>query len=337
LAVFEAVRVVKVLLLAGGALGLLALVYLLDGDSVGAVLATITGWQFLLVCCVYGISVVADTLGWRFTLTGERPPFHRLLAARCAGEAVNVLTALGSVGGEAVKAWLLRREISYEASVPSLVLAKTTLIVAQTLLLVAGLLIAFFTGIAGPTLLTAMAALLVVQVLCTGGFVLVQNAGLAGRASWVLSWLGVRGQHQARRFDEALRHFYRREWRSLLCSVGAHLAGCLLGALEGFVILAALGLPASLTAATVLESLGTGVRFATFFIPASLGSLEGANAAAFTAFGWAASAGLAFTLVRRGRQAVWIVLGIAILLAMGVTRAQEGAPAGTGSPHATRS
>jgi hypothetical protein len=87
----------------------------------------------------------------------------------------------------------------------------------------------------------------------------------------------------------------------------------------------------------VLEALGTGVRFATFFIPASLGSLEGANAAAFAAFGWAASAGLAFTLVRRGRQAVWIAVGIAILLTMGVTRAQEGAPAGTESPHATRS
>jgi hypothetical protein len=182
-----------------------------------------------------------------------------------------------------------------------------------------------------------MAALLLVEVVCIGGFILVQNVGLVGRAGWVLSWLGVRGQSQARRFDDALRHFYRSEWRSLLGSVAAHLAGCLLGALEGLVILAALGLPASPTAATVLEALGTGVRFATFFIPASLGSLEGANAAAFSAFGWAASAGLAFTLVRRGRQAVWIAVGIAILLAMGVTRAGEEQRAGTGSPHATRS
>jgi uncharacterized protein (TIRG00374 family) len=331
------VRAVRIILLVAGALGLLALVYLLDSDAVGAVLATITAWQFLAVCCVYGASVVADTVGWRLTLTGERPPFHRLLAARCAGEAVNVLTALGSVGGEAVKAWLLRREVPYEASVPSLVLAKTTLIVAQALLLVLGLLAAWITGIGGPALLTAMAALLLVEVVCIGGFILVQNVGLVGRAGWVLSWLGVRGQSQARRFDDTLRHFYRSEWRSLLGSVAAHLLGCLLGVVEGLVVLAALGLPASLTAATVLEALGTGVRFATFFIPASLGSLEGANAAAFSAFGWAASAGLAFTLVRRGRQAVWIAVGIAILLAMGVTRAGAKQAAETGSPHATRS
>jgi glycosyltransferase 2 family protein len=328
---------VRIVLLAAGALGLLALVYLLDSDAVAAVLATITAWQFLAICCVYGAGVIADTLGWRFTLMGERPPFHRLLAARCAGEAVNVLTALGSVGGEAVKAWLLRHEVPYEASVPSLVLAKTTLIVAQALLLALGLLTAWITGAGGPALLTAMAALLLVELVCIGGFILVQNAGLVGRAGWILSSMGVRGQSEARRFDEALRHFYRSEWRSLLGSVAAQFAGCLLGALEALVILAALGLPTSPAAATVLEALGSGVRFATFFIPASLGSLEGANAAAFTAFGWAASAGLAFTLVRRGRQAVWIVVGIAILLAMGVTRAGEEQSAGTGSPHATRS
>jgi uncharacterized membrane protein YbhN (UPF0104 family) len=320
---------VRIVLLVGGTVGLFALVYHFGADSIGAVLATISGWQFLLICAVHGASVVADTLGWRVTLTGERPPFHRLLAARCAGEAVNILTALGSVGGEAVKAWLLRRDVSYEASVPSLILAKTTLITAQALLLVLGVLIAWITGIAGHALLAAMGGLLLVEAICIGGFVLVQNAGLAGRAGWVLSWLGIRGHHQAQRLDDTLRRFYRREWRPLSCSVGAHFGGWLLGALEGLVILKALGVPASLATAVVLEALGSGVRFATFFIPASLGTLEGANAAAFTAFGWTAGAGLAFSLVRRGRQVVWIGVGVAILLAMGVERATGVERAGT--------
>jgi uncharacterized membrane protein YbhN (UPF0104 family) len=327
----------RIVLLAGGTVGLLALCYHLGADSLGAVLATITGWQFLLICAIHGASVVADTFGWRFTLPAERPAFHRLLAARCAGEAVNLLTALGSVGGEAVKAWLLRSEVPYEASVPSLILAKTTLIVAQALLLVLGLLIAWITGVAGSTLLAAMAILLLVEVLAIGGFILVQNAGLVARAGWALSWLGLRSRHQAQRIDGTLRHFYRREWRSLLLSVGAHLAGWLIGALEGLVILKTLDLPATLATAAVLEALGSGVRFATFFIPASLGTLEGANSAAFAAFGWAASAGLAFTLVRRGRQAVWIAVGAAILLVAAVTRASAVPSGGTGSPHATRS
>lgn len=96
--------------------------------------------------------------------------------------------------------------------------------------------------------------------------------------------------------------------------------------MEVLLILWSLQVPASLVAATVIEALGTGVRFATFFIPGSLGTLEGANAAAFAALGWAASSGLAFSLVRRGRQAAWIGLGLAIVVAMGATRAADRRP-----------
>jgi hypothetical protein len=70
--------------------------------------------------------------------------------------------------------------------------------------------------------------------------------------------------------------------------------------------------------ATVIEALASGVRFVTFFVPASLGALDGANAGAFAALGWTASAGLAFSLVRRARQAVWIGVGLGILLARNV-------------------
>ena len=63
-------------------------------------------------------------------------------------------------------------------------------------------------------------------------------------------------------------------------------------------------------------------------MPASLGTLEGAYAAAFTALGWAASDGLAFSLVRRGRQAVWIGIGLAVLGAMGASRASAASRTG---------
>jgi glycosyltransferase 2 family protein len=116
--------------------------------------------------------------------------------------------------------------------------------------------------------------------------------------------------------DEALRGYYRHEWRRFALSVAFHLAGWLLGALEAFVMLWALEIDALLVTATVIEALGSGVRFATFLVPASLGAFEGANAAAFGALGFGAGAGLAFSLVRRARQIVWVIAGLAVLLAM---------------------
>jgi hypothetical protein len=104
--------------------------------------------------------------------------------------------------------------------------------------------------------------------------------------------------------------------------------------MEVLLILRSLTIDATVATATVIEALGTGVRFATFFVPASLGTLEGANAAAFAALGWAASDGIAFSLVRRGRQAAWIGIGLAVLGVMGATRAADKDSIGTEPAHA---
>jgi hypothetical protein len=89
----------------------------------------------------------------------------------------------------------------------------------------------------------------------------------------------------------------------------------------------ALDVPASMLTALVIEALGSGVRFATFLVPASLGAFEGANAAAFGALGFGAATGLAFSLVRRARQIVWIVIGLIVLIAMRWTDTQSDATA----------
>jgi uncharacterized protein (TIRG00374 family) len=312
-------RIVRVLPLAGGLLALALLIRHFGLESITVALGRIAWWQFVLVCLAYGLSLTLDTLGWQFTLVVDRPGFSKLLAARCAGQALNVVTALGGVGGEAIKAWLLRREVPYERSVPSLILAKTAEVVAQSLLLVTGLAVAWATGVVGWALIGPMCSLLAVEVICVTGFVLVQVTGGVGRVGRILTRLGA--GRVVRRVDTNVRKFYRAHWRSFLLAVGCHFAGWLVGVIEVLLILWSLRVSASLVAALVMESLGTGVRFATFFIPGSLGSLEGANAAAFAALGWAASDGLAFSLVRRGRQAVWIGLGLAVLGVMGVSRA----------------
>jgi uncharacterized protein (TIRG00374 family) len=317
-------RTIRIMLLAGGTAVLFALVYRLGAESVASALTHITWWQFVLICLFHGSNVAVDACAWRYAFPREPAPFHKLLGARCAGDAVNVLSAMASVGGEAVKAWVLRREIPYEESVPSLIVSKTAETVAQVLLLGIGLLLASTTEVVGSTLRTAMAYLLVVEVIAVSGFVGVQIAGMVGKAGRLLSWAGVKGTRQVEQLDEALRGFYRQEWRRFLQSTGLYLVGWLLGAVQALLILRSLGLRASLGTATVIEALWSAVRFATFYVPASLGTLEGANAASFGAFGFAASAGLAFTLVRRACQAVWIGFGCVVLVAMRPTRSVVG-------------
>jgi uncharacterized membrane protein YbhN (UPF0104 family) len=89
------VRILRALPLAAGLLALVLLIRHFGLESLTAALTRITWWQFVLVCLIYGVSMVLDTLGWRSTLVADRPPFVRLLAARCAGQAVNVAGRTG--------------------------------------------------------------------------------------------------------------------------------------------------------------------------------------------------------------------------------------------------
>jgi uncharacterized protein (TIRG00374 family) len=310
-------RTLKTVLLVLGVLVLVALVYRIGAGPILETLRRLAWWQFLLVCLPYAVIMAVDTLGWRFAFARDRTPFVRLYGARVVGEALNIVTAVGSVGGEAAKAWLLRRDVSYAESIPSIVVAKTTITIAQALFLLIGIVLAWTALDVDSRVLHAMLWLLVVEVAAVAGFFLAQLSGLVARGGRLLQTFGVVGDaSHATQLDAALRGYYRREWRRFALSVAFHLGGWLLGALEAFVMLWALGIDASAVTATVIEALGSGVRFATFLVPASLGAFEGANAAAFGALGFGAGAGLAFSLVRRARQVVWVVIGLAVLLAM---------------------
>jgi uncharacterized protein (TIRG00374 family) len=316
------VRASRILVLAGSAVGLLALVFYLGAESITSTLSRLAWWEFALICLLYAVNMTTDTLGWQVTLPRRGAPLPKLLAARCAGEAANVLTALASVGGEALKAWLLRVEIPYEESIPSLVVAKTAEVTGQILLLATAVLVGWTTGVIGPPLLTAMTYLLIVEVIAVGAFLWIQIAGVLGKVCRLLVWAGFKQMCYTERLAEVLSGFYRRQWRRFLLSTAIHFVGWMIGTLEALFILYALELSASFALSIVLEALWSGVRFATFFIPASLGPLEGVNAGVFATLGFGATAGLAFTLIRRARQAVWVGLGLLILFAMRPTRAR---------------
>jgi uncharacterized protein (TIRG00374 family) len=310
-------RAIKTVFLVLGALLLAVLVYRVGTEPILETLQRLAWWQFALVCLPYAVIMAADTLGWRFAFANDRAPFWRLFGARLAGEALNIVTAVGAVGGEAAKAWLVRRDVTYEESVPSIVIAKTTITMAQAVFLLGGLGLAWRTLPAGNDVLRVMMWLLVAEVVAVAGFAGVQVSGLVARGGRLLKVVGLIGDTAyAETLDRALRDYYRKEWRRFGLSLGFHLVGWLLGALDAFIILWTLGLSVTLTTATIIEALGSGVRFATFLVPASLGPTEAANAVAFAALGLGAGAGLAFSFVRRARQAVWVVVGLAVLAVM---------------------
>lgn len=321
---------VRIALTIGGAALLAWLVWRFGPSAIADALTRITWWQLALIALAHGAALTLDTLGWRYAFPRNRVPFGTLLSARTAGEAVNLVSALASVGGEAVKAWLIRDDVSYQESVPSVIVAKTASVVAQALFLLAGIAVAWTLLDWRSRVMTGMLWLLVIEVLAVGGFLATQVSGLIARAGRLVRAVGLVGADDSvAQLDADLRSYYRTRWRRFVLSVGWHLAGCAMAVVETWLILWAIGVSTSGAIAVVVDSLGSGIRFATFLVPASLGALESGNAAAFAALGLGASAGLVFSLVRRARQAIWIGIGLVLLLVMRARarRARTEAPA----------
>jgi putative membrane protein len=312
------VKWLRVLLFLLGAGVLVALVLEHDPAVVFASIRQLS-WR-LVVILAFPMTLVMffDTLGWRYAFLRDEVPVGLLARVRLAGEAFNLVTPTAALGGEVVKAWLLRDRVPLDVSVPSVIIAKTTITLAQGIFLLIGIVLAALT-LSGSTLLHAMELLLVLEVLALGMFVYAQTRGLVGRSARLLARLGIRhlsGDGTAARVDEALREFYRREPGRLVRSIGYHLVAWLLGSLETWLILWLLGVPVSLVTAAVIEAFGTGIRFATFLVPASLGAQEGGYVVTFLALGLGTADAVAFGLVRRIRELVWIAIGLAIFGAM---------------------
>jgi putative membrane protein len=308
------VRLLRPVLLTLGVGLLVALVVRNDPAAVLASLGRLS-WRFVVIL-LFPVSLVSlfDALGWRYAFRRDRVPFVTLVRTRLVGEAFNLVTPTAALGGEVVKAWLLRDRVPLAQSVPSVIIAKTTITLAQGIFLLLGIVLATFQLGRSPLLL-GMQWLLGLEVLALAIFIVVQGRGMVGWSARLLARLGlpqVGAGTTAAQVDRALRDFYLRAPGRLALSIAFHLVAWLLGAVEAYLILAFLGIPVSLATATVIEAFGTGIRFATFLVPASIGVQEGGFVVTFVALGLNAADGVTFGLVRRLRELVWIAFGLAL-------------------------
>ena len=303
-------------------LGVALLAALVVQNDPAAILTSIADLSWRLgIVLVFPAVLVAffDTLGWRYAFMQEKVPFWPLAVSRVAGEAFNMATPTAAVGGEAIKTWLLRGYAPLDATLASVIVAKTTITLGQGVYFLLGIVVAWHTGLTGSALLYGMLWLLALETVALGLFVLVQTRGMLGWGLRVLERLGVRpprGQETLGRVDDALAQFYRKAPGRLALSIGFHFIAWLLGSLETWLILKFLGFEVSLATATVIEAFGTAIKVATFLVPASLGVLEGGFVATFATLGLSSTTAISFSLVRRLREAFWVALGLVAFAAM---------------------
>jgi len=281
-------------------------------------------WRLALVMLPQALVSLVDGMGWRYAFPERLPGVGPAVTIRLTGEAVNDTTPTGQLGGDAVKAWLVGRAgIPLAEGLVAAVVGKTALVISQVLFLAIGLAVARGQPALAPALVTGLAILTAAGLAAAAGFLWAQGRGLFRTGGRALEWIGFAGRlaSGAVRLDADLRRYYRDRRGRLALSVGLHFLGWLAGVLEVWLALRFLGAPVAFDVALVIEASATGIRSAGFLVPASLGIQEGGLVAIFAALGLGGPLGLAFGVIRRIREATWILVGYACLAAWGgVTR-----------------
>jgi uncharacterized protein (TIRG00374 family) len=270
-----------------------------------------------------------EAYGWKIILgrSAKGVPFWRLLAIRTAGEVVNMTTPTAYLGGEPLKAYLLKKYgVPMTEGAASVVIAKTTMTIAEVFYILVGIALGFWILGAGSSAKQTVAAALLsagLLVCSIASFVFIQRRGLFASILAMLRKLGLRirfleaQEEHLRSIDQMILNFYSHHQRAFYASTGVYFFGWLAESLEVFAIIYFLGVPTSLLSAVSIGALAVFIKGGTFFIPGSLGAQDGGNLLLLKAFGYSDVTGITFALLRRFRELVWIGIGLLCLATVG--------------------
>jgi uncharacterized protein (TIRG00374 family) len=297
-------------------LGIAVAVYLIaeHAATVRESLARV-GWGFGIYLAASFTVYALDTWGWRLVFGPQLPPigFGRLFSIRMAGEAVNKVTPLASMGGEPLKAYLLNRcgAPSGEA-LASVAVAKNVMTLAQIAFIFLGVALAFTMV---PEKSGALLGLAVFPALILTAMIVTAILDHRLRRSKVRAAspdeAPVRQNNILALWEQFADYFWAHP-TSVLLSFVAFFLGWAAGALELLSAAYLLGFHLSVRDALAYEALLASVNMATFFIPANAGSQEGGFTYLAPLLGLPPY-GVALAVLRRCRDVVWVLFGLAYL------------------------
>lgn len=279
------------------------------------------GWRgFALVLALHVVTFWTDVAGWQLTFNSI--PLSglwnaRLYAVRQAGEAFNYILPAASVGGEPLKAALLKTHyrVAYREAAATQLLSRTINTIALLIFVAIGF-VFLVNSSDFPHSMKWLAAIGLGGVtIGTLFFVLMQWFKLSSVISRRLSrtrfgrWL-ENVVHIVEEFDEHMVSFYRSNHARFAAALALGFINWVLGALEVYMVLGFIGFPIDFADAWIIEALAQLMRAAAFLIPAAVGVQEGTFLVACRAITGIEATGVAMSVVRRVRELLWVFIGL---------------------------
>lgn len=313
------------------AIGISLFVFLIYEIGIGTIYENLVlmGYKFPLIFLPFFLIFFLDTLGWQYSFNHwtDGIKLKILYPVRWAGEAINILTPTGYLGGEPVKAYILKRyNVPLQDGLASVVVAKTVMTMAQIIYMIAGVITATQYITSNNYLILTVTIIVIISVPVMWFFYYCQKKGLFTSISAVLDKFKIKvnylikNKEKIESLDSIIRDFYQHHKKRFYLSLLFHFLGWICGMAEVYLIIYLMGHKITFCEALIIESLVQLLKSGSFFIPASLGVVEGGGILVFTALGLSANLGLTYSIFRRIRELIWGGIGLCILMMYGVEK-----------------
>ena len=311
---------------AGGVVGVLLVAVLLYNTDLDSLLKQIRnlGWSFALVIFVTFLAYLAASYAWALSFPQKMRlrALPTLFGVRLVGESLAQVNPTNIVAGETLKMILLRQiyGISLRDSGLSVMVSRTMMVLASCFVLFVGA-VAIFQIFDLPSLhKVSLVVCVVVGLLFLYTFWMLRR----GHGVFSLFAKGLRrlfgrfefikkAIHSLLEVDADMVQFYRKKRSSFYTVFVLSVLMRLIGSLEYYVILNALGINVTLFTCILFDIVSTIIRTSGFFIPGQVGLEEAGNKLMFSLVNVpGGETWLTVSIVRRARQVFWILAGFAL-------------------------
>ena len=307
-----------------GSIGLLLFAYLIMRVGISVVLESVSrfGAWFAAILIVGACWLFFQACAWSIIQNAyfQKVPFFRLFRVRIISDALNSLLPSASLGGDAARAYLIKKNVPLKEGIPGVLFDKTVEFVASTIFLAVGLLLgAIFIrmpeGLLAPTFIclavTTVGLVLLIFFSVRGFYGIVLR--ISGVVPKVRRWV-LNREEQVKALDGNLRLLYARANLKTAAALGLHILARLTGVVEIWLILKVLGVPADYVQAWFIASVVVISNTIFFILPGQWGITESASMLVLKSLGHPAAIGLTLSVIRRIRKLAFVCLALVFFM-----------------------
>jgi uncharacterized membrane protein YbhN (UPF0104 family) len=315
-------RVIKTVM---GALGVLVFLYLVKRIGLGPLASNLErfGPWFIATFMVAQTWLFCQSLAWWIIQKTyfQKLPLGTLFRIRVIGDSFNLILPSANLGGDALRAFMIRGDVPLKDGVPSVLFDKTMEFVGSLVFLIGGLLVGLFALRLPAKLVIPVSVSLGVTAVMVALFVLAQKRGLMatltqlGRISPKIAAWAAKRESSLQGIDKSFRLLYTRSNTMAFLPLALQIVSRLLGVAEVMIIMAVLKVPIGFIKALFISTVITAGNTAFFVLPGQWGVTEGLSVLVLQSLGYPAAAGLSLAVIRRIRKLLTTGLGLILFAA----------------------